>query len=77
MNKALIRGSIDLNHERAAKRKVAYENTDMEYRKALNEKYSIIGLLEMDQDSITIRCHVSDQAMNRINLPRVQRIEIK
>lgn len=65
---------IELDHVRAAKRKEAYDNIDMEYRALLNEKYSKIGLQEMDHKSITIRCHASDKALG--NIPRIKRIEI-
>jgi hypothetical protein len=47
----------------------------MEYRKLLNEKYSKIGLLEMDNDSITVRCHASDKALG--DNPRTKKIKIK
>lgn len=66
--------NIDLNHERAAKRKETYHNIDMEYRKLLNEKYSKIGLVDMDDKTITIRCHASDKALG--NITRVKTIAI-
>lgn len=66
--------TIDLNHERAIKRKEAYNAIDTEYRTLLNEKYSKIGLLEMDDEGITIRCHASDEALG--DIPRVKRIPI-
>jgi hypothetical protein len=67
----------EVNHERTAKRKAAYEKMDQEYRKALNEKYSKIGLLEMDNESITIRCHASSEALEKAGLPRVKTISIE
>lgn len=66
--------NADINHERASRRKAAYEKIDMEYRKALNEKYSKISLIDMSDNSLTIRCYASEQAIG--NLPRVQTISI-
>ncbi|MGM1023209.1 MAG: hypothetical protein ACQEXV_22485 [Bacillota bacterium] len=64
----------DIDHEVASKRKAAYEQVDKEYRKALNEKYTQISLLEMDNNSITIECYASDKALG--DLPRIKHIEI-
>ncbi|MGE6227607.1 hypothetical protein [Paenibacillus chitinolyticus] len=64
-----------VNHELARKRESAYRKVDEEYRKLLNEEYSMIGLLEMDDNSITIRCHASKEALG--GLPRVKRIDIE
>lgn len=69
--------TIDLNHERAKKRKEKYDEIDMEYRKTLNEKYSKIGLLEMNAESITIRCHASKESLQGKNLERIVRIPIE
>ncbi len=63
-----------INHELANERKEAYNNVDMEYRNLLNEKYSKISLMEMDDNSITIKCYASDKALG--DIPRVKRIEI-
>ncbi|MCM3227547.1 hypothetical protein [Terribacillus saccharophilus] len=65
---------IDLNHARAVARKEAYNKIDEEYRTKLREKYSVTNLLEMDDASITIRCHASDQKLKE--LPRVQRVPV-
>lgn len=65
---------IDLNHNRAAKRKEAYDLVDSEYRTLLDEKYSKISLQEMDDESITIRCYASDKALG--NIARIKRIQI-
>lgn len=64
----------EINHERAAKRRAAYNQVDMEYRRLLNEKYSKICLLGMDQESIDIKCYASDQALG--DIPRYKKIEI-
>lgn len=66
--------NIDLNHERAVKRKEAYHAIDMEYRTLLNKKYSKIILKEMDDESITIRCYASEKSLG--DIPRVKRILI-
>lgn len=68
--------NAEINHERANARRVAYKEIDKEYRKALGQKYSKISLQKMDDDSITVKCYASDQALNKTNLPRVQRIEV-
>ncbi|QJI52309.1 hypothetical protein [Psychrobacillus phage Perkons] len=65
---------IELIHNRAIARKEAYNSVDIEYRTLLNEKYSMIGLLEMDNESITIKCHASDQALG--NNERIKRIPV-
>lgn len=65
----------NINHELAGKRREAYNKVDMEYRKLLNEKYSKIGLLEMDNDNITVRCYASDKALG--DNPRTKKIKIK
>jgi len=54
---------IELNHDRAAAREQAYNNVDMEYRNFLNAKYSKISLLDMDDESISIRCYASDSEL--------------
>lgn len=71
------------NHEKNDKRTVVrnevYKNIDNEYRKLLNEKYSKISLLEMDDNSITIRCHASSESLEKAGLSennRVKKIEI-
>lgn len=64
----------NVNHELATKRKNAYNRIDMEYRQLLNEKYSVIGLKEMNNYSITVRCHVSETALG--NFPRERTILI-
>lgn len=63
-----------VDHEQAEKRKFAYNKVDTEYRTLLNEKYSRIRLLEMDENSITIYCYASDKALGDIQ--RIKRIEI-
>lgn len=65
-----------VNHELTTRRKAAYETIDQEYRKALHETYSKIGLLEMDDTTITIRCYASDLAMSKTDLPRTRQISI-
>lgn len=68
--------NIELNHERAAKRKEEYNKVDQEYRTELNEKYSVIGLLEMNDNSITVRCYSSDEKLKNKGIERVKTISI-
>ena len=68
--------NIELNHERAAKRRQAYENIDTVYKTTLNEKYSVIVLMEMNDTSITIKTHVSDSKLNASNLERIKVIPV-
>lgn len=68
---------IELNHERAIARKEAYNKIDMEYRTLLNEKYSKISMNEMDSESITIRCHASNQALKSAGLERIVRLPVE
>jgi len=63
-----------VNHELAKKRKEVYDSVDIEYRNLLNEKYSKISLMEMDDSSVTIRCYASDKALG--DIPRVKRIDL-
>lgn len=53
------------NEARAEARRKAYNTIDMEIREKLGEKYSVITLWAMDDESITVRCHASDRAMQR------------
>lgn len=68
------------NHEKNDKRTVvrneAYNNIDNEYRKLLNEKYSKISLLEMDNESITIKCYASEESLLKSGLDRVKKIVV-
>lgn len=68
------------NHEKNDKRTIvrneAYNNIDNQYRKLLNERYSIISLLEMDNESITIKCHASEQSLVKSGLDRVKKITV-
>jgi hypothetical protein len=63
-----------INHELAKKRKEAYNKVNEEYKKLTNSKYSVISLLDMDNDSITVRCHASDKALGKY--PRIKKIKI-
>lgn len=47
---------------------------DQEYRQRCESKYSVIGMLSMDDQSITIRCHASDKAIG--DKPRVITIPV-
>lgn len=64
-----------VNHELALKRREAYTAVDAEYRWSTNSKYSVISLLEMDDNSITIKCHASEKALGR--LPRIKKVSIE
>lgn len=65
----------NINLQRAKARKEAYNKIDKEYRKLLNEKYSKISMLEMDENSITVKCYASDQSMLRAGLTKEDRIK--
>ncbi|MBN3352009.1 hypothetical protein CF086_17075 [Clostridium botulinum] len=62
-----------VNRKRTEARKKAYKEVDMDYRKKLNEKYSKISLLKMDDESITIRCYASSQSMLKAGLTEQDR----
>lgn len=66
-NKNLMDNHI-LNRKRTEARIKAYNDIDMYYRTKLNEKYSKIGLLKMDNDTITIRCYASKESLIRNGL---------
>jgi hypothetical protein len=66
--------NVEINVQRATARKEAYNKIDMEYRSLLNEKYSIITMNEMDQNSITIKCHASDTKLR--DIPRIVQIVV-
>lgn len=65
---------IDVNHDRAKARKESFQKIDMEYRKALNERYSKISLCDMDDKSLTIRCYASDESLSKTKLPRINKV---
>jgi len=62
-----------VNKKRTEARKKVYKEVDMDYRKKLNEKYSKISLLKMDDESITIRCYASSQSMLEAGLTEQDR----
>lgn len=65
---------FEVNHELAAKRKEAYEKIDQEYRKHCNSKYSVTHLLDMDNNTITVRCFSSDEKLG--DWPRIRTLKI-
>lgn len=66
-----------VNILRAEAREKEYKEVDQYFRQKLNERYSVVGLLKMDDNSITIRCHASDQALKRAGLTDNDRIIIR
>ncbi|SDX94407.1 hypothetical protein [Thermoactinomyces sp. DSM 45892] len=68
--------NFDVNHELASRRREAYRKIDDMYKKALNERFTVITLREMDENSITIRCHASEEALRRSGLPRFTTIAV-
>lgn len=57
-----------VNPERTKARNEAYNMIDEIYRKHCQEKYSVISLKAMDNDTITVRCHAKEYDKNlRIN----------
>lgn len=67
---------VELNHKRAEKRKEVFNKVDDEYRKQLNEKYSVISMLSMDDKGITIRSYASDKKLLDADLPKIKRLEV-
>ena len=65
-----------VNLKRAAAREEAYNKIDLEYRKKLNSKYSVIHLLKLDENSITVRCYASKEQLKAAGLTDKDR-EIK
>lgn len=68
--------NVELNHERAKARKEIYNKIDMEYRTTLNEKYSKINIMEMNDNDIVIKCHASENALSKADLERVVTIPV-
>lgn len=64
------------NEARAEARRKAYNKIDMEIREKLGERFSKIGLFSKDDESITVRCYASDEAMKRAGLTE-RKITIK
>lgn len=65
-----------VDHKKAALRKAAYNRIDLHYKKALNSKYSVIGLGEMDDDTIKIRCFENETALKKSGLERNLKVNI-
>lgn len=63
-----------IDHELTKRRRKAYSEIDMTYKKLLNEKHSKISLIDMDDKSITIRCYASDEQLG--DIPRVQTVMV-
>jgi hypothetical protein len=69
--------SHNADHDLAARRKAAFDQVDLEYRKLLKEKYSVIRLVGMNnEESITVKCHASDKALQAAGLPRVKKVTL-
>lgn len=64
------------NEDRAEAWRKAYNKIDMEIREKLGERFSKIGLFHKDDESITVRCYASDEAMKRAGLTE-RKITIK
>lgn len=63
-----------VDHELAKKREAAYNKADQEYRSLTKSKYSVISLLDMDEESITVRSYASKEALD--GYPRIKRITV-
>ena len=59
--------------EFAERARAAYNKIDYEIREKLGEKYSKIGLFNITDSSITVRCYASDKAMQAAGLDPKQR----
>lgn len=66
-----------VNIKRAEAREKAYKEIDQHFRQKLNERYSVVSLLKMDNNSITVRCHASQQVIQRAGLTDSDRVIIK
>ena len=64
----------EVNLKRAAAWEEAYNKIDLEYRKKLNSKYSVIHLLKLDENSITVRCYASKEQLKAAGLTDNERI---
>jgi len=58
-----------VNPARTLARISAYKVIDLSYREHCKDKYSVIGVTSMDDQSITIKCHASEQRLK--DKPRV------
>lgn len=58
----------DWNVEKAHAARKAFFDLDMDIRKKMGEKYSTISLASVNEDSITVRCYASDNAMLKAGL---------
>lgn len=65
-----------VNRERTIARRKAYEEADKYFREKLGSKYSVISRLVMDDDSITIRCYASVQALQRVGMSEDDRVRV-
>ena len=67
----------EVNSERAEAREQAYDEVDYSFRSMMGSKYSKISCYGMDDDSITIKCHASDQALKKAGIKeRFKRIAV-
>ncbi|GCD12601.1 hypothetical protein [Clostridium tagluense] len=57
-----------INRKRTIARTKAFNDIDMDYRRKLNEKYSKISLMEMNDTNIVIKCYASIQSMSNAGL---------
>lgn len=51
------------NPEKAQRAREAYNKIDMEIREKLNEKYSKVGLYELGEDTMTVRCYADERKL--------------
>ena len=64
----------EVNLKRAAAREEAYNKIDQEFRQKLNSKYSVISLLELNDNDIVIRCHDSKEKLQAAGMTDNERI---
>ena len=64
----------NVNLERANARQKAYNKIDQEFRQKLNSKYSVISLLELNDNDIVIRCHASKEKLQAAGMTDNERI---
>lgn len=64
-----------VNRERTIARKEAYKKIDMEFRNKLNEKYSVLTLLETNENNIVVRCHAAKEHLQKVGLTNKDRTQ--
>ena len=70
----------EVNIERALERERQYNKIDEEFKRKLNSKYSCISIHELDDESMTVRCHSSKEKLAKAGMTdndRLVKVNIK